>query len=146
MAKIIIAKMAGEGEQWNIELEIPKRVLDPDSKESAATKALRLQAFVDPVVQVMDARMLEMNRRILDAMTYAKTLTPEAQMAVNLVFDIMGGRAQKIAQSQPNPEAVEADKANISAEMAKLNEQGLDIKDGVVVPISKGKKNPEEGV
>ena len=83
--KIIVNKMVGEGEQFAIEININDDVLKKEGVEGA-------QARLSPALALVDARLLELNTRLLNANRLAQKLTPEANAAMRQCVDILWGR------------------------------------------------------
>ena len=83
--KIIVNKMVGEGEQFAIEVNINDDVLKKEGVEGAQTR-------LSPALALVDARLLELNTRLLNANRIAQTLTPEANAAMRQCVDILWGR------------------------------------------------------
>jgi hypothetical protein len=142
MAKATLIRMTGEGEQLQFEVDIPGDIWKTDSKN----REHKLNQLLSPFFGALDMRMMEINHRIMDAMNYSKGLSPEQQMQIKTVFDIMGGRAPQLNNVQPEQSQLDADKAAILAEHEKLAEQGEAISEGKVVSISKNKLPAEDGV
>ena len=135
--KVIVARMCGEGEQWNIEVEVPNKVFL--EQKNHANKVMAVRQYLEPVVAVLDGRMVELNNRIMDAMKFAQGLSPEQNFALRQVFDIMGGRApqMKSEAQQPVPgNVLEADKTAVDQALAELKANGEAIQDGKVIKLS----------
>ena len=83
--KIIVNKMVGEGEQFAIEVNINDDTL-------AKLGVGWAQASLAPALALVDARLLDLNTRLLNANRMAQTLTPEANAAMRQCVDILWGR------------------------------------------------------
>lgn len=117
-AKFSILRVVGEGEQINVEVNVPAKQLEAGPE--AVHHWLR-RAVYEP----LDIRLSENSRRILDAMGYAKNLPQEAQIAVKQVIDMIYGRAQALP---PVPkEVLEADAQAVEAEKARLAAEGVEL-------------------
>lgn len=82
MAKINIIKITADGEQTSIEGEfVPE--------EGPMLEQLM------PYYQLCDDRLFEMNTRILASNELVRRLTPDAQMAVHNVMEVLMGQAPK---------------------------------------------------
>ena len=125
--KIIVNKMVGEGEQFAIELNIGDDILKKEGMEGA-------QARLSPALALVDARLLELNTRLLNANRMAQTLTPEANAAMRQCVDILWGR-QTPPMDLPTIQKEEkaASDAVLSEKAAKLAE-ALEAVDGGVDP------------
>ena len=89
MAKINIIKITADGEQTSIEGEF-EPLWD---KEKEAYFPMLLQ--VAPYLQMLDDRLFEMNLRILASNELVKRLSPDAQMAIHNVMEVLMGQAPK---------------------------------------------------
>ena len=114
--KIIVNKMVGEGEQFAIELNIGEDVLKKEGVEGA-------QVRLAPALALVDARLLELNTRLLNANRLAQKLTPEANAAMRQCVDILWGR-QSPPMDLPAIQGEEktASDAVLSEKAAKLAE------------------------
>ena len=91
--RLVIAKATAEGEQFNVEFDLPEG-LDPSQ--------------IRPVLEFLDARLLEMNLRIINANKKVRSLGPDAQMAVHEVMDVLYGRRQQAPDTVPDPSDTES--------------------------------------
>ena len=143
--KVIVARMTGEGEQWNIEVEVPNKVFLEQKNHS--NKVLAVRQYLEPVVAILDDRMVTLNNRIMDAMGFAKSLSPEQNFAIRQVFDIMGGRApqMKPESQQPVPqEVVAADQAAVDQAVAELKASGEAIEGGKLIKLTDHKPKGQD--
>ena len=83
MAKINIIKITADGEQTSIEGEFT-----PEGDKSMLEQ-------LNPYYQLCDDRLFEMNTRILASNELVRRLTPDAQMAVHNVMEVLMGQAPK---------------------------------------------------
>ena len=85
--KVSVFRVSAEGEQVNVELHVPDKVLmlaregHPDA----------LDQYLAPAFRVVDARLIEMNRRIIAAKAVVSQYSPEVRAAVSEVVDIIHG-------------------------------------------------------
>ena len=84
MAKINIIKITADGEQTSIEGEF-----EPLRSEESMLEQLM------PYYQLCDDRLFEMNLRILASNELVRRLTPDAQMAIHQVMEVLMGQAPK---------------------------------------------------
>ena len=89
MGKINIIKITADGEQTSIEGEFEPQ-WDPKT-ESYRSMLPQLM----PYYQLCDDRLFEMNSRILASNELVRRLTPDAQMAVHNVMEVLMGQAPK---------------------------------------------------
>ena len=125
--KIIVNKMVGEGEQFAIEVNINDDTLAKSGVEWA-------QARLAPALALVDARLLELNTRLLNANRMAQTLTPEANAAMRQCVDILWGRQtppMDLPAIQKDEKA--ASDAVLSEKVAKLAE-ALEAVDAGIEP------------
>ena len=98
MAKISIIKITADGEQTNIEGDFtPEKdhmVAKGDSKMELVKGRTMLEQLM-PYYQLCDDRLFEMNSRILASNELVRRLTPDAQMAVHNVMEVLMGQAPK---------------------------------------------------
>ena len=98
MAKINIIKITADGEQTSIEGEFepsPARgVKHPDGTVTLEKNKPMLEQLM-PYYQLCDDRLFEMNSRILASNELVRRLTPDAQMAVHNVMEVLMGQAPK---------------------------------------------------
>ena len=93
--KIVINKLVADlGEQWSIEIPVPNDVL------KAQDPVAGIKAIVAPAMRTMDDRLMEMNMRLLDSNKMAQSLTPEANLALRQVVQVMYG-----ARTNPETQA-----------------------------------------
>ena len=83
MAKINIIKITADGEQTSIEGDFTPIEGKPMLEQVA------------PYLQMLDDRLFEMNTRILASNELVRRLTPDAQMAVHHVMEVLMGQAPK---------------------------------------------------
>ena len=89
MAKINIIKITADGEQTSIEGEFEPHLV----KETG--KYVDMLPELLPYYQLCDDRLFEMNSRILASNELVRRLTPDAQMAVHNVMEVLMGQAPK---------------------------------------------------
>ncbi len=98
MAKINIIKITADGEQTSIEGEFTPegdyQVKHPDGTIEIKKGQPMLEQLM-PYYQLCDDRLFEMNTRILASNELVRRLTPEAQMAVHHVMEVLMGQAPK---------------------------------------------------
>ena len=119
--KIVINKLVADlGEQWSIEIPVPNDIL------KAQDPVAGIKAIVAPAMRAMDDRLMEMNMRLLDSNKMAQSLTPEANLALRQVVQVMYGartnpetQAPVLTREQapPSPD-VAAQKAQTALEKA----------------------------
>ena len=119
--KIVINKLVADlGEQWSIEIPVPNDVL------KAQDPVAGIKAIVAPAMRAMDDRLMEMNMRLLDSNKMAQSLTPEANLALRQVVQVMYGartnpetQAPVLTREQAPPSpGVAAQKAQTALEKA----------------------------
>ena len=104
MGKINIIKITADGEQTSIEGEFEPekdyRVKHVDGTIETKKGRPMLEQLM-PYYQLCDDRLFEMNSRILASNELVRRLTPDAQMAVHNVMEVLMGQAPKsdIAQT-----------------------------------------------
>ena len=118
MAKINIIKITADGEQTAIEGEF-----EPLRGEKSMLEQLM------PYYQLCDDRLFEMNTRILASNELVKRLSPDAQMAVHHVMEVLMGQAPKSDIAQIVKEGQERRQKEL-AEIA-----GQDKKSGKVTKL-----------
>ena len=92
--KIVINKLVGDlGEQWSVEVPVPNDVL------KASDPVAALKVLTAPALRAVDDRLLELNMRLLDSNRMAQGLTPEANMALRQVVEVLYGR--RVAPGEP---------------------------------------------
>ena len=99
MAKINIIKITADGEQTSIEGDFtPEKdqtaVMHP-SGQKETIKGLPMLEQLMPYYQLCDDRLFEMNTRILASNELVRRLTPDAQVAVHHVMEVLMGQAPK---------------------------------------------------
>ncbi len=98
MAKINIIKITADGEQTSIEGEfepvLPYQVKDIKGEVSTVKGEPMLNQLA-PYFQLLDDRLFEMNTRVLASNELVRRLTPDAQMAVHHVMEVLMGQAPK---------------------------------------------------
>lgn len=104
MAKIQIIKVTADGEQTMVEGDFSP---EPDtlinhppigaSKHGTVEtiKGRPMLEQLDPYFKLMDDRLFEMNNRILASNELVRRLSPDAQMAVHHVCEVLMGQAPK---------------------------------------------------
>jgi hypothetical protein len=85
--KVTVIKVTADGEQLSVEHNFSGDEL----KLHRAGKQHLREAF-SPGFDLIDARLLEMNKRIMAANYLVQKLSPEARFAVDNVMDILHGR------------------------------------------------------
>ena len=111
--KIIVNKMVGEGEQFAIEVNIGEDVLKREGVKGA-------QDRLSPALALVDARLLELNTRLLNANKLAQKLTPEANYAMRQCVDILWGRQTPPAEF-PADEPATVASGDLDAEAEALS-------------------------
>lgn len=137
MAKVTIAQMTGDGEQWTFEFQLPNTIV---GEKDFGRKQLLIENFTRPYIRTLEMRRYELNNRILESMQYAKELPPDQQGAIHAVFDMMAGRAPQVKEGVQAPvpkSVVEADQKAIDLEIEKLKASGETIETGKVIPFKK---------
>ena len=116
MAKINIIKITADGEQTSIEGEFEPQ-WDPKT-ESYRPMLPQLM----PYYELCDDRLFEMNNRILASNELVRRLTPDAQMAVHNVMEVLMGQAPKSDIAQTVKEGQERRQVELAelAEKEKL--------------------------
>ena len=114
MAKINIIKITADGEQTSIEGEFEPYVFTDTGKYGDMLPQLA------PSYQLCDDRLFEMNTRILASNELVKRLSPDAQMAVHNVMEVLMGQAPKSDIAQIVKEGQE----RRQVELAELAEKG----------------------
>ena len=98
MAKINIIKITADGEQTSIEGEFAPEG-DYQVKHFDGTIEIKKgQPMLEqllPYYQLCDDRLFEMNLRILASNELVRRLTPDAQMAIHQVMEVLMGQAPK---------------------------------------------------
>ncbi len=98
MAKISIIKITADGEQTSIEGEFePEKDYQVKQIDGTieTTKGRPMLEQLMPYYQLCDDRLFEMNSRILASNELVRRLTPDAQMAVHNVMEVLMGQAPK---------------------------------------------------
>lgn len=86
--KLTIIKVTADGEQCSIEYNV-----SGDEVKLHRAGKQHLREALAPAFDLIDARLLEMNKRIMAANYLVTKLTPEARFAVNNVMDVLHGRS-----------------------------------------------------
>ena len=98
MAKINIIKITADGEQTSIEGEfeptLSYQVKAIDGTVTTVPGKPLLEQLL-PYYQLADDRLFEMNERILASNELVRRLSPDAQMAVHHVCEVLMGQAPK---------------------------------------------------
>ena len=121
MAKINIIKITADGEQTSIEGEFEPQ-WDPKT-ESYRPMLPQLM----PYYQLCDDRLFEMNSRILASNELVRRLTPDAQMAVHNVMEVLMGQAPKSDIAQTVKEGQERREKEL-AELAEKERKSGKVK------------------
>ena len=99
MAKINIIKITADGEQTSIEGDFtPEKdhmVSTGVDHQMKLVKGRTMLEQLMPYYQLCDDRLFEMNTRILASNELVRRLTPDAQMAVHNVMEVLMGQAPK---------------------------------------------------
>ena len=98
MAKINIIKITADGEQTSIEGDFTPEKSHMVSKGPNHTELVKGRTMLEqlaPYYQLCDDRLFEMNTRILASNELVRRLTPDAQMAVHNVMEVLMGQAPK---------------------------------------------------
>lgn len=85
--KVSVFRQTADGEQVNVELQVPDKI----RMGAQAGDLASLDAFLLPAFRVVDARLIEMNRRIVAAKAIVATYPAEVRMKVNEVVNIILG-------------------------------------------------------
>ena len=98
MAKINIIKITADGEQTSIEGEFTPegdyQIKHPDGTIETKKGKPMLEQLL-PYYQLCDDRLFEMNLRILASNELVRRLSPDAQMAIHQVMEVLMGQAPK---------------------------------------------------
>jgi len=137
-AKLQIIKTTQDGEQLMIECDDfmpdkPTRIMHPPdfehNKEWFTTEEGKtLIDYARPYLDFMDARLLEMNSRVMAANEMVRALTPEEQLAIHNVSQTLFGN---VPQEEMNA-IVRKAKAEVDAkerEHAEAIKQGKSLRD-----------------
>jgi hypothetical protein len=146
--KITVIKVTADGEQLSAEYNV-----SGDEMKLHKAGKQHLREALSPLFDLVDARLLEMNKRIMAANYLVTKLSPDARLAVNNVMDVLHGRS-----SGPATEAIlEASRAEVEAARAKgadpaTTEPVLDAQGGPTgrrrrkEPIAQGAEGGPEAV
>ena len=115
--KVTVACMVGVGENLQCEVEVDEVIL----KQARKGDFQGLDNFLKPAYRVLDARRWELNRRLIQGHQLAQKLPPQVTMALQETLDVLHGRAPTSVESQPTPDQIQADQANIQKELEKLD-------------------------
>lgn len=119
--KVSIHKVAADGEQVSTEINLDKHHYEQ------MERGVPLRKVLDPFFQLADDRLIEMNSRIIQANHMVRNLSPEAQVAIHNVMEILHGRtagpapAEVIKQEQAEMEQVR-NEAEARARTTQVNE------------------------
>ena len=86
--KITIHKVTADGEQ--VSVEVP---LTSDMLRLAQRGEVTLRTYLTPILELMDDRLLEMNKRIIASNYLTKKLPVDAQVALHNVLDVLHGKS-----------------------------------------------------
>ena len=124
MAKINIIKITADGEQTSIEGEFtPEKDYQVKLQPSGAIETRKGRPMLEqlmPYYQLCDDRLFEMNTRILASNELVRRLSPDAQMAIHQVMEVLMGQAPKSDIAQIVKEGQE----RREKELAELAEKG----------------------
>lgn len=130
--KLTIIKVTADGEQCSIEYNI-----GGDEVKAHRAGKQHLREALAPAFDLIDARLLEMNKRIMAANYLVTKLTPEARFAVNNVMDVLHGRSAGPATE----EILEASRKEVADARAKGEGPGTEAVVGPQGEIT-GKRRP----
>ncbi len=124
MAKINIIKITADGEQTSIEGDFtPEKdqtaVMHPSGQKETIKGRPMLEQLM-PYYQLCDDRLFEMNLRILASNELVRRLSPDAQMAIHNVMEVLMGQAPKSDIAKIVKEGQE----RRQVELAELSEKG----------------------
>jgi len=116
--KFTVIKVSADGEQVSVEWVLGEKdiMAHRDGKR-------HLRETLAPMFDAVDARLLEMNKRIMASNYLVQKLSPEARFAVNNVMDVLHGRTTGPAVEK----ILEASRAEVEAARAK-GEAGEEVK------------------
>lgn len=116
--KFTIIKVSADGEQISAEVHLDKDMLNLHRGQLNKGSVVRvhLREQLAPLFDLVDARLLEMNHRVMASNYLIQKLPPEAMIAVSNVMDVLHGKT-------PGP-AVEAIVDQAKAEVAAQREKG----------------------
>jgi len=137
--KVTIIKMVADGEQLSVEWPIPT-----DWIKLHQQGKMHLADSLRPAFDLIDARLMEMNKRIMAGNYLIQKLPPDAHFAVSNLMDVLHGKA-----SGPAVEAIlkerqaELEAAQARAEAAAQEEKArlAKLTQPVVMPPMPG-ENP----
>lgn len=114
--KIVVNKLVGDlGEQWSVEVPVGNDLLK--AKDPVAA----IEAQMEPVLRVVDNRLLALNMRLLDSNRMAQALSPEAMLALRQTVEVMYGSRVPPEGPQRPPEPVkQATQDPVGAEKVAL--------------------------
>ena len=131
--KLTIIKVTADGEQCSIEYNV-----SGDEVKLHRAGKQHLREALAPAFDLIDARLLEMNKRIMAANYLVTKLTPEARFAVNNVMDVLHGRSAGPATE----EILEQSRAEVAAARARGEAEGTEAVPGPNGEIT-GKRRPK---
>ena len=125
--KVVIHKVSADGEQVSIEVPVDRTVVD---QHVAHKTHLRESPFIAAAFDLIDARLLEMNKRIMASNVLVRKLPADAQFALNNVLDVLHGKAggpateEILAQAKAEAEAQQVEMERLAAEEVNGAQQG----------------------
>lgn len=92
--KFTVIKVTADGEQISAEVHLDKDMMNLHRGVQAKGQLVRvhLREQLAPVFDLMDARLLEMNHRVMASNYLIQRLSPEAHLAVTNVMDVLHGK------------------------------------------------------
>ena len=140
--KVTIIKVSADGEQCSIEYNLGEKALQAHREGRR-----HLREELAPAFDLLDARLLEMNKRIMAANYLVQKLPAVARFAVNNVMDVLHGKTSGPAVE----EVLEASRAEVAAARAK-GEGGEPVpgqperrRPRITEPVAQGAKEGPEG-
>jgi len=141
--KVGIIKVSADGEQCSIEYNLGEKALQAHREGRR-----HLREELAPAFDLLDARLLEMNKRIMASNYLVQKLPAEARFAVNNVMDVLHGKTSGPAVE----EVLEASRAEVAAARAK-GEGGEPVpgqpdrrrRPRITEPVAQGAKEGPEG-
>lgn len=132
--KLNVIKVTADGEQLSIEAEFNHNEVGPETD---------LLNLLTPYFKLADDRMFEMNKRIISSGWMAKRLTPEEQMHLHEVIEMLHGRKPSSVVDEMYQEATDnVDKQATNAlRKAKAVEEAANKK----LPQTKAKEGSNAG-
>lgn len=133
--KLTIIKVTADGEQCSVECQI-----GGDELKLHKAGKVHLREVLSPAFDLLDARLLEMNKRIMAANYLVNKLTPEARLAIDNVMDVLHGRTAGPAVEK----VLEASRAEVEAARKRGEEQGEEVKTPEGLPTGKRRRKVSE--